>query len=114
MRLEWESPGWRWMTRGLPLHASAAAKRMAVAVCCLLAFAGCASLPDAEREMSRTEVVTFKAAHGPVSASKSAEIIEGLERKSGDTDILQKHLAVEQAINIDRAWRSFHTFQPGT
>src|SRR5574340_578856 len=100
MRLEWESPGWRWMTRGLPLQSSAAAKRMAVAVCCLLAFAGCASLPDAEREMSHTEVVTFKAAHGPVSASKSAEIIEGLERKSGDTDILQKHLAVEQAINI--------------
>src|SRR5574340_917568 len=102
MRLEWESPGWRWMTRGLPLQSSAAVKRLAVAVCCLLAFAGCASLPDAEREMApHTQVVTFKGAHGPVSASKSAEIIEGIERKSGDTDILQKHLAVEQAINID-------------
>ena len=38
---------------------------------------------------------------GPVSAGKSAAILEELKSKSGDIDILQKHLALEQAINAD-------------
>ncbi|MDP1682118.1 MAG: phospholipase D-like domain-containing protein [Burkholderiales bacterium] len=80
-------------------------RRMAVAACGLLtcACAGCASLPDAAQEMERphTAAVEFDNARGPVSASKSAGIIEGLKRKSGDIDILEKHLAMEQAINAD-------------
>ena len=76
---------------------------MAVAVCCLLALAGCASLPDAAREMEmpHAQAVEFDNARGPVSASKSAAILEELKSKSGDIDILQKHLALEQAINAD-------------
>jgi cardiolipin synthase len=75
---------------------------MALAACCLLTCAGCASLPDErELEMPHAQAVTFDNASGPVSASKSAAIIEKLQNKSGDSDILQKHLAVEQAINAD-------------
>ena len=76
---------------------------MAVAVCCLLALAGCASLPDAAREMEapHAQAVEFDNARGPVSASKSAAVLEELKNKSGDIDILQKHLAQEQAINVD-------------
>ncbi|MDA8260266.1 MAG: cardiolipin synthase [Betaproteobacteria bacterium] len=48
-----------------------------------------------------TQAVAFEGQHGPVSAGRSAAIIEGLERKAGDSDILQKHLAMEQAINAD-------------
>jgi cardiolipin synthase len=51
-------------------------------------------------EKPRTQVVAFESARGPVSAGKSAAIIEGLERTTGDSDILQRHLAIEQAINI--------------
>jgi cardiolipin synthase len=85
------------------LRSASAVSRMAVAACLLLAAAGCASLPDAAREMEtpRTQAVEFEGARGPVSADRSSAIIENLQRKSGDTDILQKHLAVEQAINID-------------
>jgi cardiolipin synthase len=76
---------------------------MTVAACCSLAFAGCASLPDAERELEKphAQAVEFDSARGPVSAGRSAAILDELKSKSGDTDILQKHLALEQAINAD-------------
>jgi len=83
-------------------HVSAAVSHM-VAACCLLACAGCASLPDAARAMEtpHAPAVEFENARGPVSAGKSAAIMEKLKSKSGDIDILQKHLAMEQAINAD-------------
>ena len=83
------------------LRSIAAARRMTLA--CLLACAGCASLPDAEREMEvpHTQVVEFEGAHGPVSASRGEAIVDKLQGKSGDIDILYKHLAMEQAINAD-------------
>jgi len=87
----------------LPLRRAASAwRRVAVAACWLLAAAGCASLPDAAREMQtpHPQAVQFEGARGPVSAGTSAAIVEGLERASGDSDILQKHLAFEQAINL--------------
>jgi cardiolipin synthase A/B len=76
---------------------------MAVAAGCLLALAGCASLPDVGRpqEMPRAQAVEFENARGPVSASKDAAILEELKNESGDIEILQKHLALEQAINAD-------------
>jgi cardiolipin synthase len=74
---------------------------VAVAACWLLTGTGCASLPEArEMQTPHAQTVAFEGARGPVSAGRSAAIVEGLERKSGDSDILQKHLAVEQAINI--------------
>jgi cardiolipin synthase len=52
-------------------------------------------------DMPRTQTVAFEGARGPVSTSRSATIIEQLQSRSGDIDILQKHLAIEQAINAD-------------
>jgi len=84
-------------------RATAAARRMMIAACCLLTFAGCASFPNAAHEMETplAQAVAFEGARGPVSTSKSAAIVEQLKRKSGDIDILEKHLAMEQAINAD-------------
>ena len=64
---------------------------------------GCASLPDVSLEAEKMHLhkVAFETARGPVSASKSAAIMDNLKRKSGDIDILQKHIAVEEAINVD-------------
>jgi cardiolipin synthase A/B len=78
-------------------------RNMTLAACCVLTYAGCASLPDAEREMEapHTQVVEFEGARGPVSAARSDAIIEQLQSKTGDIDILQKHMAAEQAINLD-------------
>jgi cardiolipin synthase A/B len=91
-------------TSTIPLpRCQAAINHIALAACCLLTFAGCASLPDAAREMEmpHTQVVEFEGARGPVSEARSDAIIEQLQSKTGDIDILQKHLAFEQAINID-------------
>jgi len=85
------------------LRSATAVRCMPVATCCLLAVTGCASLPDAAREMEKphAQAVEFDNAQGPVSASKSAAILDELKSNSGDIDILQKHLALEQAINAD-------------
>jgi cardiolipin synthase len=89
----------------LPLLLSTAAVRyLAMAACYLLTCTGCASLPDADaraKGMPYTQAVEFDNARGPVSAVKSSAIIEELKKQSGDIDILQKHLAIEQAINAD-------------
>jgi cardiolipin synthase len=87
--------------RAIRLRLRLAATAKCVAMACLLAGAGCASLPDAARETAEPQSVEFEGARGPVSAGRSASIIDELQGASGDIDILQKHLAAEQAINID-------------
>ena len=69
----------------------------------LLSMHGCASLPDAEREMGvpHAQQVEFEGAHGPVSVARSDAIIVRLEGNDGASEVLQKHLAYEQAVNAD-------------
>jgi cardiolipin synthase len=66
----------------------------------LLATVGCATLPDADALIERHsgQAARFENAHGPISAKKSATLIAELKRKSGDIDILDKQIALEQAI----------------
>jgi cardiolipin synthase A/B len=82
---------------------SPASSRRALATCALLIDAGCATLPDAARETPshHSQEVEFQGAHGPVSSGRSAAILTKLQGSSGDSDILQKHLALEQAINLN-------------
>ncbi|NJD34109.1 MAG: cardiolipin synthase [Betaproteobacteria bacterium] len=77
-----------------------ALKRAACASCCLLAIAGCATLPDTDELIERHagQTARFENARGPVSAQRSAAILAELKRKSGDLDILDKQIALEQAI----------------
>jgi cardiolipin synthase A/B len=69
----------------------------------LLYAQGCATLPDAERDRQtpHAETVQFENAHGPVSAERSDAILGQLEGNKPATDVLQKHLAYEQAVNAD-------------
>ncbi len=79
----------------------ASASRLAcLAACGLLAAAGCATLPDADdlTERHAAQAARFEAASGPVSAQRSAAIVAELKRRSGDIDILDKQIAIEQAI----------------
>lgn len=72
---------------------------MAFAAC----LPGCATLPDAGHDTARTPTspVAFEGARGPVSAARGDTILAGLERQGEESDLLQKHLAYEQAVNID-------------
>ncbi len=75
--------------------------KMLVALAWLLIGAGCATLPDAAAiiEQHSAQTARFDNAHGPMSAARSAAIVAELKRKSGDIDILDKQIALEQAIS---------------
>jgi len=67
----------------------------------LMSMQGCATLPDAKREMAapHAQQVEFEGAHGSVSVARSEAILGRLEGKDGASELLQKHLAYEQAVN---------------
>ena len=75
-------------------------KHLLAAALCLLAVAGCATLPDTDALLERhtAQAVRFENARGPLSEKQSAAILAGLKRKSGDIDILEKQIALEQEI----------------
>jgi cardiolipin synthase len=74
--------------------------RLAAAACALLVMAACASLPDAKLYMEGASAapVRMEGARGRLSPEKAAAIMAELKRQSGDVDILQKHVALEQEI----------------
>jgi len=76
-----------------------------VALCAagLASLQGCATLPDARHEMAAPHArqVEFEGTHGPVSAARGEDILDRLEGRNGASDVLQKHLAYEQAVNAD-------------
>jgi cardiolipin synthase len=73
---------------------------LVAAACAALLVAACATLPDARLYMEGRNAapVQVEGARGPLSPQKTAAILAELKRQSGDVDILQKHIAVEQAI----------------
>jgi len=66
-----------------------------------LGATGCASLPDTQAILARhsEQAARFENAKGPISERKSAAIVATLKRSAGDIDILDKQIALEQAIN---------------
>jgi len=75
-------------------------QRLALVALCVAGTAGCASLPDTDAMLARhtAQQARFETARGPVSASRQAKLLTELKRGSGDIDILDKHIALEQAI----------------
>jgi len=75
-------------------------KIAAVTAFYLLGPGGCATLPDASAHLDRHtgQAARFATASGPVSVQRSAAIVAELKRKSGDIDILEKQIALEQVI----------------
>jgi cardiolipin synthase len=78
-------------------------RRVALVAAALMSMQGCATLPDAEQDRAEphAQQVEFEGAHGPVSDAKSDAILDRLEGKGGDSEMLDKHLAYEQAVNAD-------------
>jgi cardiolipin synthase len=62
--------------------------------------AACADLPDTDALIARHagQAARFENASGPLSRQKSAAILAALKQKSGDIDILDKQIALEQAV----------------
>ncbi|HEX5804636.1 MAG TPA: cardiolipin synthase [Azospira sp.] len=72
----------------------------AVAALVILPLTGCATLPDTDLIIARhaEQAARFENARGPLRAQQSAAIVAELKRQSGDIDILDKQIALEQAI----------------
>ena len=80
-------------TLRLPVGAVLAA--LAVASC-----VGCSSLPHIVPDLERgaRAPVPLEGARGPLSAAQSKAILDDLARRSPETDIFTRHLALEEAI----------------
>jgi cardiolipin synthase len=69
----------------------------------VFALHGCASLPEAgsANQTAIAKPIQFETSQGAVSEKRSDAILARLDATTGATDVLQKHLAHEQAINAD-------------
>ena len=70
------------------------------AACLLLALSACASFPEVERQPAKagTGAVQMEGARGPLTRQQSAAVIAKLKGKAGAPDILEQHVAVEEAV----------------
>ena len=95
-----DSPAIGGLVSGTGVKSVRALELAAVMAFALFAAAGCATLPDTDALLARhsAQAVQFENARGAVSVQKSAAILAQLKRKSGDIDILEKQIALEQAI----------------
>ncbi|MDD5030397.1 MAG: cardiolipin synthase [Rhodoferax sp.] len=66
-----------------------------------MGLTGCATLPDTAALIARhsAQAARFESASKAVSRQRSAAIVAELKRSSGDIDILDKQLALEQSIS---------------
>jgi cardiolipin synthase A/B len=66
----------------------------------VLGAAGCASVPDTTflKHETPPALAQLHNAWGPIPAKTSAAIVAELKRKSGDLDILDRQIAIEQAV----------------
>ncbi|MBT9567829.1 MAG: cardiolipin synthase [Thiobacillus sp.] len=66
-------------------------------------ISACASLPDAPRPalIKNAQAVEIENENGPVSRREKIAVLNEIKQEAGNSDILKKHLALEQAINRD-------------
>ena len=68
--------------------------------CCLSALAACSTLPRIVPDMaSTTAPPQVDSAAGPLSPARSHAVLQELERGADDTNIFDRHLALEQAVS---------------
>jgi cardiolipin synthase A/B len=86
-------------------HAPAPHRRIAVGLLLgigLGALGACATVPDVEPVMAQSANSDAKpqlaGARGPLSAEQSKAVLDRLRAQAPDSDILQRHLAIEEAI----------------
>ena len=66
----------------------------------MMLLSGCGSLPRIVPDMARAApAARIENARGPLSAARSKQVLEGLRSGGKETDVLDRHLALEQAIS---------------
>jgi hypothetical protein len=67
------------------------------AVCGLLV--ACSSLPRVPSEVASNAPPTLVGAHGELSPERSKAILKAVDQRSGGSELLKKHLSIEEEIN---------------
>lgn len=79
----------------------AASLKQAAAILLAAAACGCAAIPDIDRELlhaQRAPVQIKSASQAPLPRAQVASVLRSLERRSPETNIFERHLAVEEAL----------------
>jgi cardiolipin synthase len=84
----------------MPANTYRLRQHLVLSALCIVSAAGCADLPDTQSILARhtAQAARFETARGPVSEKRSAAVLAVLKRSAGDIDILDKQMALEQAI----------------
>ena len=77
----------------------AAFLRIAAPAFLLALTAGCASVPDLDRYMLHTQRVRIEGAKGTLSAAQTKQILADLDKRSPQSGILERHVAIEEALS---------------
>jgi cardiolipin synthase len=64
----------------------------------LALLTACASIPDLDRSLIRGDRVQLEGARGMLTRAQSRKIIEDLRKRAPDTGVLDRHLAIEEAL----------------
>ena len=71
-----------------------------LAALCLVALVACSTLPEIVPDMKPATTPTqLDGPRGPLSPARSRAILEALERGADETNIFDRHLALEQAVS---------------
>lgn len=79
-----------WLDRGV---------RAAAGLLLLAVAAGCVSVPDLDRYMLRAQSVRIEGAKGTLTHAQSEKILADLKKRSPDTGVLDRHVAIEEALS---------------
>lgn len=73
--------------------------RRRAALVCLVALGACRSLPLVSSELAQAnETPRVAGPRGPLSAARSREVLEALKRRAPETNLFDRHLALEEAL----------------
>ncbi|HEY2929036.1 cardiolipin synthase [Piscinibacter sp.] len=81
-------------------HIGRAARWVIAGALGLAGLAACNTLPRVTPDMAAraAQPVQVQGSHGPLSAARSKAILDGLKSGNSDSDIFNRHLALEQAL----------------
>jgi cardiolipin synthase len=73
--------------------------RAATQALLLLALAACATVPDLDRYLIHREAPRLEGAKGTLTLAQSRKVLDDLRRRSPQTGILERHIAIEEALS---------------
>jgi cardiolipin synthase len=85
-------------------HARSSSLRLLLAGLALWAVAGCAPVPEAkvnqaiEQAADGAETPQLVGARGPLTPAQSKSVLARLQTEARESDLLARHLAIEQAV----------------